>query len=107
MSSRLILPFLCRLAVLFCLVVTVPSWAQPAGGGAMPSAPVATDWNAALALVTRQLRDPRMDDDGFAVLRSDLDRLRVNASTERDQFRQAVAGSGSCSRSARRLRSRP
>jgi hypothetical protein len=77
MSSRLILSFICRLAILLCLVATAPSWAQPAGSGPMPAAPVATDWNAALAAVTRQLRDPRMDDEGFAVLRADLDR-RLN-----------------------------
>ncbi len=100
MPLRLILPILCRpylrrLGLVLCLVlVTFASvQAQPGGGVSGTSgALTATDWNAALSAVTRQLRDPRMDDDGFAALRADLDRLRVNASIERDQFRQAVTG---------------
>ncbi|MCW0236606.1 MAG: DUF3772 domain-containing protein [Ferrovibrio sp.] len=81
-----------RLAVLLCLTfAAIPSApAQPAGP-AQAGALTPTDWNAALLAITRQLRDPRMDDDGFASLRADLDRLRVNASAERDQFKQAVA----------------
>lgn len=80
-----------RLLLLICLgLATVSSsWAQPAGP-ASTALPAATDWNAALSAVTRQLRDPRMDDDGFAALRAELDRLRVNATSERDLFRQAV-----------------
>lgn len=83
---------LLRLAVLLGLMFAIipPAPAQPAGPAAA-GALTPTDWNAALLGITRQLRDPRMDDDGFAALRADLDRLRVNASTERDQFKQAVA----------------
>ncbi|PJI39234.1 DUF3772 domain-containing protein [Ferrovibrio sp.] len=84
--------FLLRLAMLFCLLAAVadPAGAQPAGAAA-PGALTPTNWTAALSPITRQLRDPRMDDEGFAVLRADLDRLRVQATTERDQFRQATA----------------
>lgn len=49
-----------------------------------------SDWNAALGAIERQLRDPRMDDEGFAALRASLDRLRVAATEERDQFKQAA-----------------
>lgn len=83
------MPFLLRFAFLLCLVFTVPAgMAQPAKPAGETLTP--TDWNAALLNITRQLRDPRMDDDGFAVLRNELDRLRVNASAERDQFKQAA-----------------
>ena len=83
--------FLLRLALLLCLLAAGnPASAQPAGTAA-PGVLTPTDWNAALSPITRQLRDPRMDDEGFAVLRADLDRLRVQATTERDQFRQATA----------------
>jgi small-conductance mechanosensitive channel len=81
------------LAILLCLshAMIPQAQAQPAGNTtAGPQSP--TDWNAALAGITRQLRDPRMDDDGFAALRAELDRLRVSASIERDQFKQAVTG---------------
>lgn len=80
-----------RFAVLFCLLATIfPAGAQPAGGASATGALAPTDWNAALAPITRQLRDPRMDDEGFAALRADLDRLRVHATTERDQFKQSA-----------------
>jgi small-conductance mechanosensitive channel len=90
MTIRL-LQFLLRLALLLCLAIAtgVPVHAQPAGGNST-AALAATDWSTALLPITRQLRDPRMDDEGFAALRADLDRLRVKASTERDQFKQAA-----------------
>lgn len=83
--------FLFRLILLFCLLAAAlsPAGAQPAAGTA-PNTLTPTDWSAALLPITRQLRDPRMDDEGFAALRADLDRLRVHATTERDQFRQAA-----------------
>jgi potassium efflux system protein len=83
--------FLFRLVLLFCLLAAAlsPAVAQPAAGTA-PNTLTPTDWSAALLPITRQLRDPRMDDEGFAALRADLDRLRVHATTERDQFRQAA-----------------
>jgi potassium efflux system protein len=83
--------FLFRLTLLFCLLAAAlsPAVAQPAAGTA-PNTLTPTDWSAALLPITRQLRDPRMDDEGFATLRADLDRLRVHATTERDQFRQAA-----------------
>ncbi|MBS4046345.1 MAG: mechanosensitive ion channel family protein [Alphaproteobacteria bacterium] len=86
--------FLLSIALLLCLLAAAPAGAQPAGGAA-PGALTPTDWNAALAPITRQLRDPRMDDEGFAALRADLDRLRVQATTERDQFRQAATSAQS------------
>ncbi|MFN3399308.1 MAG: DUF3772 domain-containing protein [Ferrovibrio sp.] len=86
--------FLLSIALLLCLRAAAPAGAQPAGGAA-PGALTPTDWNAALAPITRQLRDPRMDDEGFAALRADLDRLRVQATTERDQFRQAATSAQS------------
>jgi Small-conductance mechanosensitive channel len=60
-----------------------------AWGQATP--PAATDWNAPLNAVSRQLRDPRISGDAFGKLRVELDRLRVAATAERDQFRQAAA----------------
>lgn len=96
MTLRLTLT-LSRLALLFCLLAATifPAGAQPAGGAAATGALTPTDWTAALAPITRQLRDPRMDDEGFAALRSDLDRLRVHATTERDQFRQVATATQS------------
>lgn len=89
--------FLLSLAMLLCLLVapTAPAGAQPATGASATGALTPTDWNAALSPIMRQLRDPRMDDDGFAVLRADLDRLRVHATTERDQFRQVATATQS------------
>ncbi|MFN4277132.1 MAG: DUF3772 domain-containing protein [Ferrovibrio sp.] len=43
-----------------------------------------------MGAIERQLRDPRMDDEGFVALRASLDRLRVAATEERDQFKQAA-----------------
>ncbi len=86
--------FLLSIALLLGLLAAVPAGAQPSGG-ASTGALTPTDWNAALLPITRQLRDPRMDDDGFATLRADLDRLRVQATTERDQFRQAATSTQS------------
>lgn len=83
-----------RFILLFCLLMVAPAGAQPAGGAA-PGALTPTDWTAALSSITRQLRDPRMDDEGFAALRADLDRLRVQATAERDQFRQAATSTQS------------
>jgi small-conductance mechanosensitive channel len=77
------------LLISMLLVAMPPAFAQPAGSNAS-GALMPTDWNAALLPITRQLRDPRMDDEGFAMLRADLDRLRVSATAERDQFRQAA-----------------
>lgn len=86
-----------RFVLLLCLLVVpiFPAAAQPAGGTSAAGALTPTDWTAALAPITRQLRDPRMDDEGFAALRADLDRLRVHATTERDQFRQAATATQS------------
>lgn len=88
---------LSRFAVLLCLLAATafPAAAQPAGGASATAALTPTDWTAALAPITRQLRDPRMDDEGFAALRADLDRLRVHATTERDQFKQAATATQS------------
>lgn len=85
---------LLRSVLLLCLLAAGPAGAQPSGSIA-PGALTPTDWTAALSPITRQLRDPRMDDEGFAALRADLDRLRVAASTERDQFRQVAASTQS------------
>jgi potassium efflux system protein len=87
--------FLLSIALLLCLLAAVPAGAQPSGGTSSAVALTPTDWNAALLPITRQLRDPRMDDEGFAALRADLDRLRVQASAERDQFRQAATSTQS------------
>lgn len=86
-----------RFALLVCLLAATifPAAAQPAGGASTAGALTPTDWTAALAPITRQLRDPRMDDEGFAALRADLDRLRVHATTERDQFKQAATATQS------------
>ncbi len=81
------------LAILFVPAAgTAPSLAQPAGTAAsgMTELRKPTNWDAALGAVARQLRDPRMDDEGFTRLRAELDRLRVAASQERDQFKQAA-----------------
>lgn len=84
--------FLLWLAVACCCVAALggfsgrpDAWAQSAA----QSQP-ARDWTASLAAVARQLRDPRMDDAGFAELRTTLDRLRIDATQERDQARQAA-----------------
>jgi potassium efflux system protein len=89
--------FLLSLAMLLCLLAmpAAPAGAQPSTGTSSTGAQTPTDWNAALLPITRQLRDPRMDDEGFAVLRADLDRLRVAATTERDQFRQVATATQS------------
>lgn len=63
---------------------------SPAPAGSIESRKP-TDWDAALGAVVRQLRDPRMDDEGFIALRASLDRLRVAATEERDQFKQATS----------------
>ncbi len=86
--------FLLSIALLLCLLAAVSAGAQPSGASST-GALTPTDWNAALSPITRQLRDPRMDDEGFAVLRADLDRLRVQATAERDQFRQAATSTQS------------
>ncbi|MEK9967955.1 MAG: DUF3772 domain-containing protein, partial [Ferrovibrio sp.] len=86
-TTNILLRFV--LLISLALAAVPPVSAQPAGGS--PAAALTpTDWGAALLSITRQLRDPRMDDDGFAALRADLDRLRVSATNERDQFRQAA-----------------
>jgi len=86
--------FLLSIALLLCLLVAAPAGAQPSGASSSGTL-TPTDWNAAMLPITRQLRDPRMDDEGFAALRADLDRLRVQATTERDQFRQAATSTQS------------
>lgn len=78
-----------RIVLLFLpvlLLLAGPVLAQ--GGGTTVTA--ATDWNASFNTITRQLRDPRIGDEEFAALRTELDRLRVAATTERDQFKQAA-----------------
>lgn len=77
----------------FALLLLPVLWllAGAAMGQTTPSPAAATDWNASFNAVTRQLRDPRIGDEEFAALRTELDRLRVAATAERDQFKQAAA----------------
>lgn len=69
----------------------LPAQAQTAASAGAIGSRKPTDWDAALAGIARQLRDPRVDDEGFVELRAALDRLRVAATEERDQFKQAAA----------------
>lgn len=64
--------------------------AQPAASGGQVDRIEQTDWPAVLGGIERELRDPRLNDDDFAALRSDLDRRRVIATQERDHARQAA-----------------
>lgn len=77
------------LLLLFALLAVTPAFGQPATP-ATADRPVQTNWPGVLGGIERQLRDPRLNDDDFAALRADLDRLRITATQERDLFRQAV-----------------
>src|SRR3546814_6154603 len=71
------------------LVLTVLLWAV-SGVGMAQDRPAPVNWDSALNAVTRQIGDPRMDDTGFAALRGELERLRVEATQERERRKQEI-----------------
>jgi len=88
------MPAFIRSLVLSLLVLFSPLGAvslQAQTAPAVSGQPVQTDWTNVLGGIERQLRDPRLNDDDFASLRTDLDRLRVAATQERDLFKAAAA----------------
>lgn len=87
------MPAVARSVLLSLLLLLGPLSAAPLYGQTAPvvsGQPVQTDWTNVLGGIERQLRDPRLNDDDFAALRTDLDRLRVAATQERDLFKQAA-----------------
>lgn len=94
---RRLVPRLNTIMRRFTLLLLPVLWLMAGGalGQTAPSATAATDWNASFNTVARQLRDPRIGDEEFAALRAELDRLRVAATAERDQFKQSAAAAQS------------